>query len=53
MRNDKENLIVDLTFKFSLEIITYTETLEAIRRFNITKQLFRRGTSIGANVREA
>ena len=53
MRNDKENLIVDLTFKFSLEIIIYTETLEAIRRFNITKQLFRRGTSIGANVREA
>lgn len=53
MRNDKENLIVDSTFKFSLEIVICTEKLEAIRRFNIANQLFRSGTSIVANVREA
>ena len=53
MRSDKKNLIVELTFQFSLEIIKYTESLEKIKRFNIANQLFRSGTSIGANVREA
>jgi four helix bundle protein len=51
--NEKPNLIVDLTFKFSLKIIAFTEMLESQRRFNLANQLFRSGTSIGANVREA
>ena len=49
----KQNLIVDLTFKFSLGIIDFTEELSALRKFNLANQLFRSGTSIGANVREA
>ena len=53
MRNDKPNLIVDLTFQFSLDIIEFTELLEQKRKFNLANQLFRSGTSIGANVREA
>jgi four helix bundle protein len=53
MRNDQENLIVRLTFDFALNIINYTEQLEALRKYNIANQLFRSGTSIGANVREA
>ncbi|MGB4775604.1 MAG: four helix bundle protein [Daejeonella sp.] len=51
--NDKPNLIVDLTFKFSLGIIEFTEELENLRKFNMANQLFKSGTSIGANVREA
>jgi four helix bundle protein len=51
--NAKPNLIVDLTFKFSLKIIVFTEELESKRKFNMANQLFRSGTSIGANVREA
>ena len=54
MRNDKgKNLIVDLTFDFSLKIIRYTSLLEKERQFVLAKQLLRSGTSIGANVREA
>ncbi|MCX6199569.1 MAG: four helix bundle protein, partial [Bacteroidetes bacterium] len=53
MQTNKPNLIVDLTFEFSLKIIEYSELLEVKRRFNIANQLFRSGTSIGANVREA
>ena len=53
MRNDKENLIVELSFQFSLKIIEYTEKLESKRRFNMSNQLFKSGTSVGANVREA
>ena len=51
--SDKPNLIVDLTFNFSLQIISFTEQLEAQRKFNMANQLFRSGTSIGAKVCEA
>ena len=53
MRNDKKNLIVDLTLDFSLRIIAYCELLEEKRKYVIARQLLKSGTSIGANVREA
>jgi len=53
MRNDKENLIVDLSFKFALKIIEFSELLESERKYVIAKQVLRSGTSIGANVHEA
>lgn len=53
MRNDKENLIVDLSFQFGLKIIEFTELMESFKKFNMSNQLFRSGTSVGANVREA
>ncbi len=48
--SDRPNLIVDLTFSFSLKIIAFMEILESMKRFNMANQLFRSGTSIGANV---
>lgn len=53
MQIEKDNLIVRLTFQFSLDIIVFTEKLEKDRKRNLANQLFRSGTSIGANVREA
>ncbi|NVM62646.1 four helix bundle protein [Mucilaginibacter sp. SG538B] len=53
MRNDKENLIVKLTFEFALDIIEFSEGLEEKRKFVIARQILKSGTSIGANVREA
>ena len=50
---EKDNLIVRLTFQFSLDVIGFTERLEQMKKFNLSNQLFRSGTSIGANVREA
>ena len=50
---EKENLILDLSFGFALEIIKFTEGLEQLKKYNLANQLFRSGTSIGANVREA
>lgn len=47
------NRIVDLSFEFALDIIEFSELLEAKRKFVIANQLLRSGTSIGANVREA
>ena len=53
MQTNKDNLIVKLTFEFALNIIEYTELLESKKKYNMANQLFRSGTSIGANVREA
>ena len=50
---EKDNLILKLTFQFSLDIIRFTEKLQQEKKFNLANQLFRSGTSIGANVREA
>jgi len=49
----KENVIVTLTFKFALDIISYCDTLQENRKFVIANQLLKSGTSIGANIREA
>ncbi len=53
MRDDKDNLIVDLTFKFSLAILDYCEQLESKKKYIVARQLLKSGTSIGANTREA
>ncbi|SFN14290.1 four helix bundle protein [Chryseobacterium oleae] len=50
---EKKNEILDLTIRFSLDIIKYTELLESSRKFVIANQLMKSGTSIGANVFEA
>ena len=49
----KDNLIVTLSLQFALDIISFTETLQQTKKYNLANQLFRSGTSIGANVREA
>ncbi|WP_185153991.1 four helix bundle protein [Dysgonomonas sp. ZJ709] len=47
------NPIIDLSFKFSLDIISFVQLLEDNRKFVIANQLLKSGTSIGANVKEA
>lgn len=49
----KENLIIDMTFDFSLRIIELYRHLIKNNEFVISKQLLKCGTSIGANVEEA
>src|SRR5664279_2794993 len=53
MKPQADNLILKLTLEFALDIIDYCEILETQRKFVISKQLLKAGTSIGANVREA
>lgn len=53
MRNDKPNLIVDMTFNFAVHTINFCEELDKMNKFKLSGQLFRSATSIGANVREA
>ena len=53
MRNDKENVIVNKSLQFAVEIIRFSEKLEEEKKFVIARQVLKSGTSIGANVREA
>jgi four helix bundle protein len=53
MRNDKENIIVNKSFEFALQIIEFAEILENNRKFVLANQILKSGTSIGANIREA
>jgi four helix bundle protein len=49
----KENIILKLTFEFALEIIKYSEFLDKEKKYTISNQILRSGTSIGANTKEA
>lgn len=53
MRDDKKNFIVELTFNFSLKIINLSELIRSSNRFEMASQIFRSGTSVGVNTREA
>ncbi len=49
----QDNLIMRLTFEFSLKVIELAERLEELRKYVVAKQILKSGTSIGANIREA
>jgi four helix bundle protein len=52
-RAARANPILKLSFNFSLKVIDYCERLESTRKFVISNQLLRSGTSICANAMEA
>ena len=49
----KDNLILIKSFEFAKKIIEYAELLNTERKFVISNQIIRAGTSIGANIKEA
>lgn len=55
MKNEmfENNPILKLSFEFSLIVITYCEQLETEKKYIISRQLLKSGTSIGANAMEA
>jgi four helix bundle protein len=48
-----ENMILIKSIKFSGKIIQFTRELKKIQEYDLARQLFKSGTSIGANVNEA
>ena len=53
MERKENNVILDLSVDFALDIIDYSQTLKKDKHFEIASQLLRCGTSIGANIWEA
>jgi len=49
---EKQNVILEKSFQFALRVIEYCERLELQKKFVVSNQLLKSGTSIGANVRE-
>ena len=49
----KENVILEKSFRFALETKQFCRRLRANQEYDLARQLFRSGTSIGANVEEA
>ena len=47
------NPIMEKSFAFSLHIIELAEHLEGKKKFVISRQILKSGTSVGANIREA
>ena len=47
------NPILKLSFDFALMIVEFCEKLEAGKKYIISRQLLKSGTSIGANAMEA
>jgi four helix bundle protein len=50
---ENKNIILEKSLEFALEIIKYSEILEEQKKYIISRQLLKAGTSIGANIREA
>ncbi len=48
-----ESILKSKSFQFSLDIVRFCEFLNSHKQFEISKQLLRSGTSIGANISEA
>jgi four helix bundle protein len=49
----EDNLIVKLSFQFSVNTIKFIDSQHWGNRFSICNQLLKSATSIGANIREA
>ena len=50
---EQKNVIVEKSLEFAVEIVRFCELLDEKRKYVVSKQLLRSGTSIGANVFEA
>jgi four helix bundle protein len=48
-----DNPLLQQSFAFGLEIMAYCEELKKLRHFEMSHQLFKSGTSIHAQIREA
>ena len=53
MERRRPNEILDLSFETSLMVIGFSEKIRAMNRFDMASQIFKCGTSIGANIHEA
>ncbi len=53
MNEGKDNIIVQKSYAFALQVIQLYKSLIDRKEFVLSKQILRSGTSIGANIHEA
>ena len=49
----EENVILDKSYAFALEIMNIAKAIREKKEYDLASQLWRSGTSIGANIEEA
>ena len=49
----ESNPILKMTFEFSLMVLDFCDVLDEMRKYTISRQLLKSGTSVGANAMEA
>lgn len=49
----EENVILEKSYAFALEVMAVAKLIRELREYDLASQLWRAGTSIGANVDEA
>lgn len=49
----ESNVILKMTFDFSVMVIDYCDVLDEFKKYTLSRQLLKSGTSIGANAMEA
>lgn len=47
------NIVLDKSFDFACRIVGFAKQLRGLNEFELSKQIIRSGTSVGANIREA
>ena len=52
-RMKEENVILDKSYAFALEIMNIAKAIREKKEYDLASQLWRSGTSIGANIEEA
>jgi four helix bundle protein len=53
MNEGKDNIIVQKSYAFALQIVQLYKSLVEKKEFVLSRQILRSGTSIGANIHEA
>jgi len=53
MNMKRKNEVLDVSFEFALQVISFCELLEEQKKYVVARQLLKSGTSIGANIRES
>lgn len=49
----EENVILEKSYSFALQIMALVNEIRELREYDLASQLWRAGTSIGANIEEA
>lgn len=50
---EKKNEVMELSFRFAIDVIAFCDILEENKKYVIANQLLKSGTAIGANICEA
>ena len=52
-QKNQDNLVLNRSFELAIQIVSIADALNDSRQYDLSRQILRCGTSVGANIREA